>query len=70
MGPQMELKIKYLLFGLLLGIAVKVIIGFKWGGWTTSKTTQKMIEGAVLTKEGAMCADQYLKTPNNKVSAS
>lgn len=65
MGPELEAKIKLVLLGLIVGIAMTAFIGFKWGGWSTSKGTQKMVEEAVLTKEGAICADQYLQTPNN-----
>jgi hypothetical protein len=66
MGPEMEAKIKLICLGLILGAAVAMFIGFKWGGWSTSKTTQKMVEEAVLTKQGVICADQYMKHPNNK----
>jgi len=66
MGPELEAKIKLMFFGLVLGAAIAIFIGFQWAGWTTSKTTQKMVEEAVLTKQGAICADQYMKRANNK----
>jgi hypothetical protein len=65
MSRELEAKIKLVLLGLIVGIAMTAFIGFKWGGWSTSKGTQKMVEEAVLTKEAAICADQYLQTPNN-----
>lgn len=65
MSPELEAKIKLVLLGLTVGIAMTAFIGFKWGGWSTSKGTQKMVEEAVLTKVGVICADQYLQTPNN-----
>lgn len=66
MGPELEAKIKLMFFGLVLGAAIAIIIGFQWVGWTTSKTTQKMVDEAVLTKQGVICADQYMKRANNK----
>lgn len=66
MGPELEAKIKNIFFGLVFGAAIAMLIGFKWGGWSTAKATQKMIEEAILTKQGTICAAQYLKTPINK----
>lgn len=66
MGPELEAKIKLMFLGLVLGAAIAIFIGFQWGGWSTFKTTQKMVEEAVLTKQGAICADQYMKHPNSK----
>ncbi len=66
MGPELETKLKYIFTGLVLGAIIAIFIGFKWGGWSGAKTTQKMIEEAVLAKQGAICADQYMKLPNNK----
>ena len=67
MGPELEAKIKLMFFGLVLGAAIAIFIGFQWGGWITSKTTQKMVEEAVLTKQGAICADQYMKGSKGKL---
>jgi len=66
MGPELEMKLKHLFLGLVLGAAMTMFIGFKWVGWSGPKATQKSIEEAVLAKQGAICADQYLKQPNNK----
>src|ERR1700675_838549 len=66
MGPELEAKIKLVLLGLIVGIASTAFIGFKWGGWSTSKATEKMIEDVVLARQTAICVAQYLQTPNNK----
>ena len=66
MGPEMEAKIKNVLLGLIVGAVLVILIGFKWGGWSTSKATQKAVEEAVLMKQGVICADQYMKRADNK----
>jgi len=41
-----------------------MIIGFAWGGWTTSSTTQTMTKEAVLASQAAICVAQFMKQPN------
>jgi hypothetical protein len=41
-----------------------MIIGFAWGGWTTSGTTKKMSAEAVLASQAAICVAQFMKEPN------
>jgi len=41
-----------------------MIIGFAWGGWTTSGTTQTMAKEAVLASQSAICVAQFMKQPN------
>jgi hypothetical protein len=43
-----------------------MIIGFAWGGWSTSKATQEMSEEAVLASQAAICVAQFMKEPNHK----
>ena len=47
-----------------------MIIGFKWGGWTTSGTTQEMTEDAVsasqVASQAAICVAQFMKEPNHE----
>jgi hypothetical protein len=45
---------------------IAMIIGFAWGGWTTSKTTQEMSEEAVLASQAAICVAQFMKEPSYK----
>ena len=42
-----------------------MIVGFMWGGWTTSSTTQKMNDEAVLTSRAAICVAQFMSDPGH-----
>ena len=66
MKLETEGKIKYGIWGLVVGAVIAMIIGFAWGGWTTSKTTQEMSEEAVLASQAAICVAQFMKDPNHK----
>src|SRR4030042_3634094 len=59
-------KVKFGVWGLICGAVVATIIGFAWGGWTTSNTTQKISEEAVLASHAAICVAQFMKEPNYK----
>ncbi len=52
MKPETEGKIKYGVWGLIVGAVIAMIIGFAWGGWTTSSTTKTMTEEAVCGESG------------------
>lgn len=56
-------KIKYGVWGLVGGAVITMTLGFAWGGWTTSATTQTMTKDAVVASEGAICVAQFLKQP-------
>ncbi|OGQ50191.1 MAG: hypothetical protein A3I10_03125 [Deltaproteobacteria bacterium RIFCSPLOWO2_02_FULL_57_26] len=64
MKPETEVKVKYGVWGLILGAVIAMIIGFAWGGWTTRGTSQEMTEAAVLTTRAAICVAQFTKAPN------
>ncbi len=49
------------------GAAIAMIIGFNWGGWTTSGTTHKMNEEAVLASRAAICVAQFMNSPDHAV---
>ncbi len=66
MKPETAGKIKFGVWGLIFGAVIAMIIGFAWGGWTTSSTTQKMSEEAVLASQAAICVAQFMKEPNHK----
>ena len=66
MKAETEGKIKYGVWGLICGGVVAMIIGFAWGGWTTSGTTQKMSDEAVLASQAAICVAQFVKAPNHE----
>lgn len=54
------------IWGLIGGAILAMVIGFQWGGWTTSSTTQKMNEGAVLKSDAAICVAQFTQDPKYK----
>ena len=64
MTPVTTAKVKYGVWGLICGAIIAMIIGFAWGGWTTSGTTQRMGEEAVLAARAAICVAQFMKDPN------
>jgi hypothetical protein len=66
MKPETEGKIKYGVWGLIVGAVIAMIIGFAWGGWTTSGTTKTMTEEAVLASQAAICVAQFMKQPNHE----
>jgi hypothetical protein len=66
MKAEMEGKIKYGVWGLICGAVVAMVIGFYWGGWSTSSTTQKMSGEAVLASQAAICVAQFIKEPNSQ----
>jgi len=66
MKEEMAAKVKYGVWGLICGAIVAMIIGFAWGGWTTSSTTQTMSDEAVLSSQAAICVAQFMKDPNHE----
>ena len=66
MKPETTGKIKYGAWGLIVGAVIAMIIGFAWGGWTTSSTTKTMTKEAVLASQAAICVAQFIKQPNNE----
>ncbi len=65
MKSETEGKLKYGGWGLVCGAVIAMIIGFAWGGWTTSGTTARMSAEAVLASHGAICVAQFMKDPNH-----
>ena len=66
MKPETEGKVKYGVWGLIIGAVIVIIIGFAWGGWKTSGTTKTMTEEAVLASQAAICVAQFMKQPNHE----
>ena len=60
-------RVTFGVWGLIIGAIVAMIIGFKWGGWTTSSTTREMTEDAVsasqVASQAAICVAQFIKDP-------
>ena len=61
MKPEFAGRIKFGVWGVILGSIITMIIGFGWGGWTTAGTTQKMAEEAVSVSQAAICVAQFMK---------
>src|SRR4030042_554697 len=66
MKPETAGKIKYGVWGLIVGAVIAMIIGFNWGGWATSSTTKTMTADAVLASQAAICVAQFMKQPNHE----
>jgi hypothetical protein len=66
MKPENEVKVKYGVWGLILGAGAAMIVGFSWGGWTTRGTSVAATDAAVLTTRAAICVAQFAKAPNDK----
>jgi len=66
MKPETDAKVTYGFWGFVVGAGIAITIGFVWGGWTTSGTTQKMNDEAVLTSRAAICVAQFMNSPNHK----
>jgi hypothetical protein len=61
MTPETLVKIDFGVWGIIVGIVIAMIIGFAWGGWTTSDTTKTMTEEAVLASQAAICVAQFMR---------
>jgi hypothetical protein len=64
--PETAEKIKFGVWGIIVGAVIAMIIGFAWGGWTTSGTTKTMSEEAVLASQAAICVAQFMKDPSHE----
>ena len=66
MKPETAAKTKYGVWGLICGAVIAMIIGFSWGGWTTSRTSRTQTTEAVLASQAAICVAQFMKQPNHE----
>lgn len=64
MNTTMKVKMMFGAVGFIVGAVVVMIIGFSWGGWSTSGTAQKKSDAAVLASKAAICVAQFIKDPN------
>ena len=65
--PQTGTKVTFGFWGFVSGAVAAMVIGFAWGGWTTSGTTLKMSEDAVLKSRTAICIAQFMNGPNQQM---
>jgi hypothetical protein len=66
MKPATEMKVKYGVWGVILGASAAMLIGFNWGGWTTKGTSQANADASVLATRAAICVAQFTKASNNQ----
>jgi hypothetical protein len=66
MQPVTAAKVKYGIWGLIFGAVIVMIVGFVWGGWTTSGTAKTMTTEAVLASRSAICVAQFMKQPDHE----
>ena len=66
MKVEMKEKLTYGVWGFIGGAVVAMVIGFYWGGWTTSSTSQTKSDEVVLASQAAICVAQYMKEPNSQ----
>jgi len=66
MQPVTAAKVKYGIWGLIIGGVIAMIVGFVWGGWTTSGTAKTMSKEAVLASRSAICVAQFMKQQNHE----
>ena len=59
-------KVKYGIWGLIGGAVIAMILGFVWGGWTTSSTANAATAKAVVSSQAAICVAQFVKQPNRE----
>jgi hypothetical protein len=66
MSDVTDAKMQYGIWGFVAGAGAAMIIGFNWGGWTTSSTTQRLNESAVLASRASICAAQFMGSRDAK----
>jgi hypothetical protein len=73
MKPETRKKIENLKSNIMSGFwwfvsgsVITMIIGFAWGGWTSSVTTKIRSDKAVLASQAAICVAQFMKEPNSQ----
>ena len=63
MTAETEIKVKYGVWGLMLGAGAAMIIGFNWGGWVTGGKSQATTDAALLSTRAAICVAQFTRGP-------
>jgi hypothetical protein len=66
MKPETEVKMYIGVSCFIAGAVIAMIIGFVWGGWSTSSTTKTMTEEAILASQAAICVAQFMREPNHE----
>ncbi len=66
MSPEIISNLRSAISGALVGAIVAMIIGFSFGGWSTSEATQMKIDETLLASQSAICVAQFMKQPNSQ----
>jgi hypothetical protein len=66
MTRESAAKVKYGIWGLIGGAVIAMILGFVWGGWTTSSTANATTAKAVVSSQAAICVAQFVRQPNHE----
>ena len=66
MQPVTAAKVKYGIWGLIVGAVITIIVGFVWGGWRTMGAAQTMTTEALLASRAAICVAQFTKQPTHE----
>jgi hypothetical protein len=64
MKVESAAKVKYGIWGLIGGAVIAMILGFVWGGWTTSSTANATTAKAVVSSQAAICVAQFMRQPD------
>lgn len=55
-------------WGLIGGAVIAMILGFVWGGWTTSSTVHATTAKAVVSSQAAICVAQFVRQPDHEAT--
>ena len=66
MHPVTAAKVKYGIWGFIVGAIIAMFVGFVWGGWMSTDTAQTMSDEAVAANQAAICVVQFMKQPNHE----
>jgi uncharacterized membrane protein YeaQ/YmgE (transglycosylase-associated protein family) len=66
MQPETAAKLKFGAWALAGGAVMATIIGFAWGGWTTTSAAQTKTDAAVLATRAAICVAQFMSQPDHQ----
>ena len=66
MKPETAGKIKYGVWGLIVGAVIAMIIGFVSSGWKTRGAAETKTKEALLATRAAICVAQFMKQPNHQ----
>src|SRR2546427_5310881 len=64
--PETVAKLKFGAWALLGGAVIATIIGFAWGGWTTTSSAQNKSDAAGLGEPAAVLCAQFIAQPNHQ----